>query len=94
MVSTRSARRKALIITVQGKKCQFIKLKSHLCITGILTGHNPDTVVSLGKEIVLEFIFLSKAHLAFFLSFLNLSQLVTSLNLTLFQMDLSKLPLT
>ena len=51
--------KKGSYITVQGKKCQSIKLKSHLCITGILTGHNPDTVVSLEKEIVPEFIFLS-----------------------------------
>lgn len=50
----------------EGTSIHQTELKNHLWVSGILTRYNPDTVVSLEREIVLEFIVPSDSLLGSF----------------------------
>lgn len=76
------------------RKCQFIKEKKPSVLNWRIDRASSRDSGFLKQSPPSSFYFLPIAHLALFLVVLNLSQLVTSVNLTLFQMDLSKLPLT
>lgn len=79
---------------VQGKRSQAPKRRA-ICAERHVD-RAPSSHGGFAGKVVLEFsvcfFFPHEAHLAFFLSSFNLPQLVTSLNLTFFQRDLSNSP--